>query len=68
MSTIFEWLRQDNVNKTAVFIAHRLATVSGCDLIYVLKDGKVVEKGNHAELINYDGVYASMWKIQSSSQ
>jgi ABC-type transport system involved in Fe-S cluster assembly fused permease/ATPase subunit len=53
-----------SVRKTAVFIAHRLSTIMDCDVIVVLKEGRVVEKGTHAELIERDGVYAEMWRSQ----
>lgn len=73
MKTIFSWLhsstnRNDSSEagkKTSVFIAHRLATIADCDLIYVLKEGHVVESGTHNELLLKEGVYASMWRAQS---
>ncbi|WBW73534.1 mitochondrial iron-sulfur cluster exporter Atm1 [Schizosaccharomyces osmophilus] len=52
--------------KTSIFIAHRLRTIKNCDIIYVLKDGQVVEQGTHEELLKLNGVYASMWHSQES--
>lgn len=49
---------------TAVFIAHRLSTVSGCDTIFVLDDGRVAEAGTHDELMALRGLYAEMWGLQ----
>ena len=42
-------------------IAHRLSTVVGVDTIYVLKDGKIVEKGNCKELLSQKGLFYDMW-------
>jgi ATP-binding cassette, subfamily B, bacterial len=61
---------QDALNKlmkgrTSVIIAHRLATVRNVDCIYVLEDGKIIEKGNHEELVsNEEGVYTQLAKLQ----
>jgi ATP-binding cassette subfamily B protein len=50
--------------KTVVVVAHRLATVRTCDLIFVLHRGKVDEAGTHDELVARDGRYAAMWRAQ----
>lgn len=50
--------------RTTVVIAHRLSTVIGADEILVLKDGLIVERGTHGELLATDGLYASMWRRQ----
>lgn len=63
---------QDALNKlmegrTSIIIAHRLATVRDVDCIYVLEDGKIVEQGNHEELVaNEKGVYTQLAKLQFS--
>ena len=50
--------------QTTVVIAHRLSTVTRADLILVLADGAVTEQGSHAELLELDGMYASLWRAQ----
>ncbi len=55
-------------NRTAVVIAHRLSTIQRADKIIVLKDHRVLEEGNHAELLKQDGLYASLFKIQSGDK
>ena len=46
--------------RTTVAVAHRLATIQGADIIYVLGEGKVLEKGTHVELLKKKGVYWHM--------
>jgi len=56
------------VGRTTVMVAHRLSTIKGADVIAVLKDGMIVEKGRHEALINIkDGFYASLVKLRSAS-
>ena len=56
------------IPKTAIFIAHRLRTISDADIIFVLKDGEVAEQGTHEELLRKGGVYARMWAQQASAE
>uniref|UniRef100_A0A914E248 Uncharacterized protein n=1 Tax=Acrobeloides nanus TaxID=290746 RepID=A0A914E248_9BILA len=58
---------QDNLNelcksRTSLIIAHRLTTVTHADRIFVLEKGKIVESGNHKELLEMKGVYYDMWE------
>ncbi|AQX87083.1 peptidase domain-containing ABC transporter [Elizabethkingia bruuniana] len=53
--------------KTMVVIAHRLSTIANADTILVMKDGQIIEQGNHQELISKDSIYKAMWKKQSIS-
>jgi ATP-binding cassette subfamily B protein len=52
--------------KTIIAIAHRLSTVRNADVIYVFEDGRIVQKGNHDELIAVDGVYRRMCLVQEA--
>ncbi|XP_010271028.1 PREDICTED: ABC transporter B family member 21-like [Nelumbo nucifera] len=55
------------VGRTAVMVAHRLSTIKGADLIAVVENGVIVERGKHENLINIqDGVYASLVALQTS--
>ncbi|OZI24059.1 metal ABC transporter permease [Bordetella genomosp. 9] len=60
-------LREVSIGRTTLIIAHRLSTIVDADEIIVLGDGQVVERGNHADLLARDGVYASMWHRQQRS-
>jgi subfamily B ATP-binding cassette protein MsbA len=51
--------------RTVLVVAHRLSTVVNADLIYVLDQGRVVESGNHVELMRGNGVYSRLYGIQA---
>ena len=57
-------LRQVLPGRTALVVAHRLATVVEAHCIHVLDGGRVVEHGTHAELLAHGGVYARLWALQ----
>ncbi|PKB79890.1 MAG: hypothetical protein BZY88_10910 [SAR202 cluster bacterium Io17-Chloro-G9] len=54
--------------RTTFVIAHRLSTVREADIILVLKDGEIVERGNHNELINKGGIYQDIYELQLRPQ
>ena len=56
------------IGRTTLVIAHRLSTVMGADQILVLDSGRIVERGNHAQLLALDGHYAQMWRLQQQEQ
>ncbi len=51
-------------DRTTLVIAHRLATIRDADLIVVLDQGQIVETGSHAELLEFGGIYAELFKLQ----
>ena len=53
--------------RTSFVIAHRLSTIRNADLILVMKDGDIVEQGNHDELMAVNGIYANLYNTQFSS-
>lgn len=61
---ILKALKKVAANKTTIIIAHRLSTIVDADRILVLKDGKIVEQGNHAALLEKKGEYAKLWQMQ----
>ena len=68
-----EHLIQDAINsltkgKTVIVIAHRLATIQDADQILVIDNGDVVQKGNHLELINQEGIYKNFINIKESAE
>ena len=69
VDTRTEQMVQDAMNKltsgrTSFTIAHRLSTIRDADIILVMKDGDIVETGNHQELLARNGVYAGLWNSQ----
>ncbi len=51
-------------DRTSFVIAHRLSTIKNADLILVMKDGDIVESGNHEELLKQNGFYADLYNSQ----
>ncbi len=55
-------------NRTTLIIAHRLSTIVDSDLILVLDEGCIVERGNHRELLNQNGAYTRLWRLQQQRE
>ena len=54
-------------NRTMVVIAHRLSTIRNADRIYVVDDGRVAEYGTHEELLGHEGIYQTLWDVQTGA-
>ena len=59
-----EALNQLLVKRTAIIIAHRLSTIRNVNRIFVLKRGELIEQGSHDELIQQQGLYATLHNLQ----
>ena len=55
-------------DRTSIVIAHRLATIKKADKILVMDAGKIVESGTHKELLDLDGYYRTLYKVQFSAE
>ena len=56
------------VGRTTIVIAHRLSTVRNADMIYVLQNGCLKERGSHETLVRQDGLYAALWRVQTGER
>lgn len=70
LDPLSEYLLNQKLNeiakeKTVVFISHRLSTTRDADYIYMMEKGHIIEEGTHQELLDMDGKYARMWRIQA---
>ena len=61
---ILSGLRDVMRQRTSIIVSHRISTVRDADQIFVLKDGRLVERGTHDQLVTRDGVYAAMYRKQ----
>jgi ATP-binding cassette subfamily B protein len=62
---LFEYFREHTEGRIAVLISHRFSTVRQADRIAVLEDGRIIECGTHAELLELDGLYAKLFLLQA---
>ena len=51
-----------------IAIAHRLSTVRNAHCIYVMEQGELVESGSHEQLLEKDGLYAGLWRVQTGEK
>jgi ATP-binding cassette subfamily B protein len=50
--------------RTTLIVSHRVSTIKDADLICVMSDGRIIERGTHAELLDFDGEYADLYERQ----
>ena len=62
--TILNNLRDVRQNRTTLIVAHRISTIRDADLICVLEDGKIIERGTHDQLLKLNGEYADLYERQ----
>ena len=55
-------------NKTLIVIAHRLSTIRDADQVLVVDNGKIAQKGVHADLIQQKGIYQNFWNIRQKAR
>jgi subfamily B ATP-binding cassette protein MsbA len=65
---IHHYISRMQHEKTVLMIAHRLSTVKECDVIYVLKEGKIIEQGNYPDLIKGNGEFRRMVELQAAGE
>jgi ATP-binding cassette subfamily B protein len=66
--TILSHLRKHFGKRTIVIVSHRVSAVQDADQIIVLDDGRIIERGNHASLLENKGFYASLYHKQQLEQ
>jgi ATP-binding cassette, subfamily B, bacterial len=65
---VFEALDRLMASKTTIVIAHRLSTVRGADVIFVVQDGRIVETGKHGQLLADGGLYSQLYDLQFNDE
>jgi subfamily B ATP-binding cassette protein MsbA len=61
---VFDALNVLMKGKTSIVIAHKLSTIRSADVIFVVNDGEIVERGNHIDLLKLGGLYAELHELQ----
>ena len=62
---MFENMMKACADKTVMFISHRLSSAVNADIIYLLENGEIIERGTHMELMAENGKYAEMFNMQA---
>jgi ATP-binding cassette subfamily B protein len=65
---VFEALERMMKGKTSIVIAHRLSTIMKADIIFVVKNGAIIERGGHQELVHAGGLYAEFYELQTRNE
>jgi subfamily B ATP-binding cassette protein MsbA len=65
---VFDALHRLMIGKTCIVVTHRLATIRKADVIFVLDDGKIVERGNHGQLLANRGLYSELYETRFKKQ
>src|SRR5262249_27119976 len=65
---VFDALHRLMTGKTCIVVTHRLATILKADIICVLKDGSIVERGSHDQLLTRNGIYRELYETQFRKQ
>ena len=61
---IFNMIYEQLADRSMLIVAHRLSTIRSADVILVMKDGSIIEQGNHEELLEKNGFYAKLYNSQ----
>lgn len=64
---LFEKIREYGKDRILFFISHRLSSVRDADLVFYLKNGRIQERGSHGELMEQNGEYASLYRLQAEN-
>ena len=64
---LYESILRDSRDKTMIFISHRLSSVRSADMILMLENGEIIERGTHDELMGLNGAYADMYNKQAKN-
>lgn len=64
---MYENMMKATEGETVIFISHRLSATRDADRIYMFENGTIIEQGSHRELIELDGKYAEMWRLQAKN-
>ena len=64
---LYDSILKDSKDKTTIFISHRLSSVRNADMVYMLDDGEIIERGTHDQLLNNGGAYADMYNKQAKN-